>query len=135
MHFAYKNKMIYSSIIYIILLTILIPVQKIYAKEAYVYCSTKDRHWHWLENKSVNVSGEWVYIYLEPTKYYQFFKVNAGKDLVIDLKNRCKKEFGQDFIYAQPAEYATDYWHVFGYADNSLEPGIYDYLGDFPRFR
>ncbi len=114
---------------------ILTPSQKIFADETYVYCSTIKKQWNWLNNKSVKVSGEWKVKELKNIRFIRYFKIDGGVNFVKELQNLCKNEFGQHYLYAQPAKSALEDWYVFGYEDGSLEPGINTYINFYPRFR
>ncbi|WP_186649063.1 hypothetical protein [Fluviispira vulneris] len=106
---------------------------KTYADEAFVYCAHNKNNWNWLSNKSVKVTGEWRHIKFESKSYLRYFKIDGGYNAIQVLQNKCKKEFGQSYKYAQPADSYFSGWYLFGIDDDDVIAGLYEIYRFNPR--
>ena len=122
----------------LILISIIFFFEKrIYADNTYVFCATEERKWEWLkvDNKYVSVSGEWKeseisFKNLDTNKsfYFSYFNIIDNKYNLISLEKECQKKFGNDYIFAQPANYRFDNnWNLFGSNKDNLGSGFVTY--------
>lgn len=90
----------------------------------YVICVNPSLNWNWLivNNKYVTVDGSW----LSAEKYYHTFKYfkPITKIDVKELQIKCRKLYGESYIYAQPTESHSRSWYLFGNDTEDLSLGF-----------
>ena len=102
---------------------VLIFCKKISATEALVYCSDKNKNWRWLNNGKKIVKGSWGIKNLNNDIYFIYFILDNGSIELEDLKSKCIKEFGNEFIYAQPFNPYSNLWIPFSLNNNQIMGG------------
>ncbi|APJ04111.1 hypothetical protein [Silvanigrella aquatica] len=97
------------------LFLILIFNKNIFADEAYVFCSDKDRNWEWLKinDEYIKVSGFWLEEHLNENFSIFIFKLENSESEIQNLQKKCINNFGEQFIYPQPSITFSHKWGVF----------------------
>ncbi len=94
-----------------------------------IFCADQKYNWEWLKenNKFIEVSGEWItYEYQEnPHKISSvtYFKISGGIEKIKDLRKKCREKFGEEYIFAQPANNRFFMWYLLGTEDELAGPG------------
>ena len=98
-----------------------------YGATTYVFCANRNKQWRWLNSDSeyVSVSGEWKIMALKGF-VYQYFELDNVASAEI-LQEKCKDQFGDSYIYAQPANSFADQWYGFGVKGCILYSGFFKY--------
>ena len=113
--------------------------KNIYADTTSVFCATINRDWEWLKenNKILEINGEWISFEKPATSnsyfYLRYFKINEGKSKIEELQNKCIKNFGPSYIYAQPADSRFSAWTLMGINDQSVAKGTFE-IANYCRF-
>jgi hypothetical protein len=111
-----------------LLSSLLMLNKNISAEETSVYCSDKNRNWHWLNEGKARVKGTWGTKIISDSYFYSYFILDNGLIEIWKLKFKCNQEFGKNFIYAQPANSIFSVWAPFALNDNSILDGHKSYI-------
>ncbi len=103
---------------------------KTYAVETYVYCADENGKWYWLSGGTIKVSGYWDTASIRRGMYFNYFVITNGLDEVKALRDKCTKEFGTNYIYAQPADSSLQRWSLFAIDDDTFVKGIVTFLSN-----
>ena len=105
---------------------------KTMADETNVYCANINKNWFLLSNGNVKVHGTWHRKKVKGALFQIFFIIEGGINEVIRLQNECKKEFGEEYIFAQPINNRSYSWHTFAIDENNIIPGFFSYQLNLP---
>ncbi|APJ03109.1 hypothetical protein [Silvanigrella aquatica] len=98
-----------------------------YADEASIFCSNKNRNWHWLNNGITKVKGKWVSSQNNQNQYFTYFILDGGEEKYLKLREICQFSFGNDYIFPQPGRLYDYAWSVFGTKDKTFD-GYYNII-------
>lgn len=113
----------YKNVIIFITLFLFIYKKETLAAEVKVYCSDRNKNWHWLDNGNEKVTGKWNAKYKNQSTYFIYFIIDNGISEVDRLKAKCISEFGKDFLYAQPFLPHSGIWIPFAINDDQFIDG------------
>lgn len=144
------------------------PLRMINTKKYYVYCANRAKKWHWLKDHNgnmISINGqeyeikvEKIIIDINEFNYYiKIFRIDNSYETIKELKKMCIEQFGQEYIFVQPANLMAERWKVFSnnegvfgghisiFKENSVNifPKTYElgnfhikfhYLSDYPPY-
>ena len=95
-----------------------------HADIAYIYCATPNMNWNWLKEMGdyVFVSGEWKSGQIGSYRF-NYFKITDNTN-ISNLQKKCVKQFGESYIFAQPADDTSTDWNLFGSDEINLSSGV-----------
>ena len=102
---------------------IFICSQNVTAVETSVFCSDKDKNWHWLNDGNTKVEGTWGKKRVEVIFYVKYFILDQGAQEYLRLKLQCIQNFGEEFIYAQASDPYSFVWAPFALNDKHILEG------------
>lgn len=108
--------------------------KNIFAEEAYVFCSDKDKNWEWLKinDEYRKVSGIWSEVNLNNNFTIYIFKLENSEFEIRKLQNECIQSFGEQFIYPQPSIRFSNKWGVFFIESENRMIGNFSFIAYFP---
>lgn len=111
-----------------LLSSLLICKGNIFAAETAVFCSDNEKNWYWLNNGNEKVNGTWKVKIADEYFYFNYFILEGGVHKLMALKLKCKQEFGEKFIFAQPADNRYSSWNPFALNENLIFDGHITYM-------
>jgi hypothetical protein len=98
-----------------------------HADIAYIYCATSEMNWNWLKEMGdyITVSGVWKSGQIGSNRFH-YFKLTDNTN-VANLQKKCVKQFGEAYIFAQPADETATDWNLFGSDEKNLSSGVIRY--------
>jgi hypothetical protein len=113
-----------KNIIYlIILLTFALTCnhKPLFANYTYIICADKSKNWDWLDGSIVD--GIWIKKHVKGNFFSRSFLLEGGINHYKILREECKNQFGNQFIYPQPSFYSFSNWSVFTDKEGVKFPG------------
>lgn len=117
-------KLIFSSLY---ISSIFLNSKKVLADETYVICANQNKNWEWLEKGNIKVRGTWK-LNIIKNGFYNHFILDERIVKYSSLTSQCIREFGSDYIYAQPSNHAFSNWTPFSLDDKQILPGHISFI-------
>lgn len=100
-----------------------------FASYTYIICADKHKNWNWLEG--IISDGFWIKKHIKSNFFSNHYVLKEGIEYYKFLREECKNQFGNDFIYPQPSLHSFSNWTVFTDKDGNKFPGhetlLYNY--------